>query len=160
MCCFDKTGTLTSEKMIMHGIAGVPSAAEPATTDKAAGGEEEVSSSDDPELIDAADAPLSTAIILAACHSLVVIDRRVFGDPLERVALDAVDWDLGRGDKASSPSQKASATVVVRHHFDSSLRRMSVIADVESTPLPCHALPLLSLSCLPFLRLAFHGFIV
>lgn len=135
ICCFDKTGTLTSEKMIMHGIAGVSSVAGSATKSTAPtkGEDSEKKSNNDPELIDATDAPLSTATILAACHSLVVVDRRVFGDPLERVALDAVDWDLGRGDKVSSATEKASATVMVRHHFDSSLRRMSVIADVEST---------------------------
>eukprot|EP01044_Picomonas_judraskeda_P001096 COSAG03_NODE_59_length_15638_cov_7.091190_2_plen_1134_part_00 len=135
ICCFDKTGTLTSEKMIMHGIAGVTGVAQ--STLKSSEQSEQAEDTDkhsdkEPELIDPTEAPLSTAVILAACHSLVVVDRRVFGDPLERVALEAVDWDLGRGDKVSSVSEKASATVLVRHHFDSSLRRMSVIADVES----------------------------
>ena len=134
MCCFDKTGTLTSEKMIMHGIAGVPSTQLTSDAEQTSEGKAESdTTADGPELIDAPDAPLGTAAILAACHSLVVVDHRVFGDPLERVALDAVDWDLGRGDKVTSSAQKASATVVVRHHFDSSLRRMSVIADVGST---------------------------
>ncbi len=135
ICCFDKTGTLTSEKMIMHGIAGVTSVADAAAkSSKSTESEDgEKKSDNEPELIDPTDAPLSTTVVLAACHSLVVVDRRVFGDPLERVALDAVDWDLGRGDKVSSATEKASATVMVRHHFDSSLRRMSVIADIEST---------------------------
>ena len=117
VCCFDKTGTLTSEKMIMHGIAGIPTSGD---------------TSSEPALVDASDAPLSTAMVLAACHSLVVVDNRVFGDPLERIALDAIDWDLGRGDKVVSKALKASAVTVIRNHFDSALRRMSVVASLES----------------------------
>jgi magnesium-transporting ATPase (P-type) len=89
-------------------------------------------------LTDSVDAPLPTALVLAAANSLIVLDGKVFGDPLERAALDwstddagAAAWELKRNGRVSSPSLGVTASNVARHHFDSVVKRMSVIANLE-----------------------------
>ena len=47
------------------------------------------------ELIDCTDATLPTLVALATAHSLVIMTGEVFGDPLERAALDAVGLAVG-----------------------------------------------------------------
>lgn len=44
-----------------------------------------------------ADCPPMTQRVLAACHSLVLIDHELIGDPLEKAALSSVGWNLTRG---------------------------------------------------------------
>ena len=51
------------------------------------------------------------------------------GDPLEKATLQAIDWTLTKGEavipkKGSHPAMK----IIHRHHFSSSLKRMSVVA--------------------------------
>jgi cation-transporting ATPase 13A1 len=128
ICCFDKTGTLTSDKMVVHGVAGL---AFPKDEPEDVEGSQESNAS--PPLIQPTAVPIETSTILAACNSLVLVKQNVFGDPLERVALDAVGWRLGRNDKFELKPQKVRASIVARYHFDSSLRRMSVLAAVESS---------------------------
>ena len=105
-------------------------------------------SKDDEMLTDSVDAPLPTALVLAAANSLIVLDGKVFGDPLERAALDwstddagAAAWELKRNGRVSSPSLGVTASNVARHHFDSVVKRMSVIANLEGEGSPgrvCH----------------------
>eukprot|EP01052_Picozoa_sp_SAG31_P008026 SAG31_NODE_395_length_16265_cov_4.941420_8_plen_802_part_00 len=120
VCCFDKTGTLTSDKMIVRGIAGLPSAIE------------EDDSGDMSDLIDCTEASLPTMTALATAHSLVIMNGEVFGDPLERAALDAVGWELGKRDRVGSKVVGTSASIIARHHFNSSVKRMAVVAMVDA----------------------------
>ena len=58
--------------MIMHGIAGVTSVTDSNTkSSKSTESEDSEKEDSEPELIDPTDAPLSTAVVLAACHSLL-----------------------------------------------------------------------------------------
>ena len=90
------------------------------------------------------------ALILAGCHSLVLIDDEITGDPLESAALAAMRWGLdgtsghavpmlatekkqaGRNVEVSGVSIP-EVEVVTRHHFSSKLQRMScVVRDVKN----------------------------
>ena len=97
-------------------------------------------------------------LVLGACHSLVLIDGKVGGDPLEAAALKAIKWELAPnaidtsrpkpeivaerpifiralntpGDPAAGSHQVhvGSVKVLTRHHFSSKLQRMSVVARI------------------------------
>ena len=111
ICCFDKTGTLTTDSLVVDGVAGVNSG---------------TASS----VVPIEQAPPETVQVLATCHSLVIsTDDGLVGDPLEKATLEAIDWNLTKGEaviprKGRHPAMK----IFHRHHFSSSLKRMSVIA--------------------------------
>lgn len=82
------------------------------------------------DVVQLSDAPMESVQVLATCHSLVQLDNNtIVGDPLEKATLKAVNWNLTKGDavipvKGKSPGLK----IFQRHHFSSSLKRMSVVA--------------------------------
>ena len=107
MCCFDKTGTLTSDNLVIKGIAGIryhhthdthkQTQSKQTKTHTHDSEEEGGTSSDKHGLIPARESPFTTQCVLASCHSLVLLDGELVGDPLEKVALSAVDWNLSKG---------------------------------------------------------------
>ena len=108
-CCFDKTGTLTSDNLIVEGVAGT--------------------SEENNLLVPLEKAPKESIQVLATCHSLVMMEDGMIGDPLEKATLTALGWNLTKGDavipqKGSHPAIK----IFNRHHFSSALKRMSVVA--------------------------------
>ena len=48
-------------------------------------------------LVPARESPFESQCVLATCHSLVLLEGELVGDPLEKVALNAVDWNLSKG---------------------------------------------------------------
>ncbi|KAK2719894.1 endoplasmic reticulum transmembrane helix translocase-like [Artemia franciscana] len=109
ICAFDKTGTLTTDALVVQGIAGlVPNG----------------------EVTDVIDAPYTTQQVLASCHALALLeDGSIIGDPLEKAALLAIDWHLSRGDSVVSKKAKVPGVKIhYRYHFQSALKRMTVIA--------------------------------
>lgn len=76
ICCFDKTGTLTSDNLIIEGVATKGGSTKPEPVNNLG-----------PEALQT----------LAACHSLVTLeDGTVVGDPLEKVTLKWIDWDINK----------------------------------------------------------------
>ncbi|TMW98285.1 hypothetical protein EJD97_004256, partial [Solanum chilense] len=112
ICCFDKTGTLTSDDMEFSGVGGL--------TD-----------SEDLER-EMTTVPSRTLEILASCHSLVFVDNKLVGDPLEKAALKGIDWTYKSDEKAMPKKGGGDAVQIVqRHHFASHLKRMAVVVRVQ-----------------------------
>lgn len=116
VCCFDKTGTLTSDDLLLEGVV-LP---QEANDDTPA-----------PLLKDATALPLPVQRVLAGCQSLVTVEGRLVGDPLERAALTLMGWKVA-GNAVSSPAGKPKETVTILHRFtfSSSLKRMAAIIKV------------------------------
>lgn len=110
-CCFDKTGTLTSDNLVVEGIAGIKE-----------------------DVVPVSEAPVETIQVLATCHALVQLEDGLVGDPLEKVTLESIEWNLTKGETVvPSRGKMAGLKIFQRFHFSSSLKRMSVIAGY-STP--------------------------
>ena len=91
-------------------------------------------------------------LVLGACHSLVMVEGKIAGDPLEVASLRAIKWELplkGPSD-TSRPKPEVSierpqsidtldsgavkltqVKILARHHFSSKLQRMSVVVKVK-----------------------------
>ena len=85
VCCFDKTGTLTSDDMVFRGVV-----------DMDEGGKE------GEMVVDPVSMKQPTVLALATCHALVVVDNKLVGDPLEKAAMEGVDWHFTAEEKAYS----------------------------------------------------------
>jgi cation-transporting ATPase 13A1 len=123
-CLFDKTGTLTSDQLETVGV--VPCNWSPIRNE---GGV---------ELAEKDTTPLSLQIVIAGCHSVVEVNGKNVGDPVETAALHWVGWDLDAQANKAKPGQNAprstqdtSVKVVHRFHFSSKLQRMSTLARVS-----------------------------
>ena len=84
---FDKTGTLTSDKLVAMGI---------------------VTPKDDgsfTELTPCPEATKSASLVVAGCHSLVQVDGKTFGDPLEQAALMGVKWRFDPRSQTALPTE-------------------------------------------------------
>ncbi|KAJ6841422.1 putative manganese-transporting ATPase PDR2 [Iris pallida] len=114
ICCFDKTGTLTSDDMEFRGVVGL---------------------ADDGNLEpDTAKLPERTVEILASCHALVFVENKLVGDPLEKAALEGIDWIYTSDEKAMPKRSGGHAVQIVqRHHFASHLKRMAVVVRTQET---------------------------
>lgn len=108
ICCFDKTGTLTSDNLMVEGVAGL---------------------TEDGAIVPMEQAADSTIQVLATCHSLVMVDDALVGDPLEKATLTAVDWNLTKQYSVIPKRGKLKPLrIYQRFFFSSALKRMSVLA--------------------------------
>jgi cation-transporting ATPase 13A1 len=118
VCCFDKTGTITTEHLVLEGIAGVDAA-------------------DGKKLVDVKQTGLRTTLCLAAAHALVKLDDgTVVGDPMEKTTLEALNWQIGKGDaivpgESRGAASPGSIRIRRRFQFSSALKRMSTIASTS-----------------------------
>jgi len=118
VCCFDKTGTLTKEDLIVEGISGIKN--------------------DDKKIQKVMDSPEQTNLVIAAGHSLVLVDRKVVGDPMEVAALKATKWTLDSNDliiekDVDSKGKKRIIKINRRFAFSSALKRMSTISTIQDS---------------------------
>ena len=153
-CLFDKTGTLTTDELVPVGVLSVSSLGTDLTqltssTNKKTNGEK-----DDAEsqlLTPMTKLSHEASLVLAGCHSLVLIDGETTGDPLESAALKSMRWEVGSdtghivpsaatakrqaGSPLTFPNSAPSSEIEIlcRHHFSSKLQRMScVVRDVAN----------------------------
>lgn len=88
--------------------------------------------------------PMLPSLVIGGCHSLLMIDGKVIGDPLETAALKSINWKIDdSGDhvvalpnkpETTSSSKTAldcSVTILHRYHFSSKLQRMSTLARIQ-----------------------------
>jgi len=114
ICCFDKTGTLTSDDLVVEGVAGLD--------------DDGVAGKDGVVVCPVSKASLESVQVLATCHSLVMLDDGLVGDPLEKATLSAVEWSLTKGEAVIPKKGKYSGLKIFqRYHFSSTLKRMTVV---------------------------------
>jgi len=127
-CFFDKTGTLTTDQLQAVGVVPAPE-------------DEKGTSSAAQEPVPSVNAPLKAAQVLAGCHTLLKVDGRVLGDPIETEAMAAIKWDYNHELQTAAPKEgreeapyglKQQVRIIHRYHFESKLQRMSTIAAVHS----------------------------
>eukprot|EP00049_Salpingoeca_infusionum_P004355 m.78223 g.78223 ORF g.78223 m.78223 type:complete len:1153 (+) comp12527_c0_seq2:27-3485(+) len=144
--CFDKTGTLTSSTVSFEGLY-----CEPQTLASEQAGEvstEGVASASASDSIQAKQSQLVVGYVrlkptdigtmswtmdaaLAACHSLVQVNGQLVGDPLEVSILKRLGWSVSETGVVTSSDGKRGIKKVSVNPFNSTLKRMSVIADVQ-----------------------------
>lgn len=78
VCCLDKTGTITEEKLNLQRIAGIEPAPE--------------------QLIQVQQVQQESLLVLGGCHSLIRVEGKLAGDPMEISAFSATNWDLLKTD--------------------------------------------------------------
>ena len=125
-CCFDKTGTLTSDSMEVGGVHGLDKLHPPtseATDERSEVGESRESRSLDQKL------PFLSTAVMTACNGLTLVENEIVGDPLEKAALQAVQWMMIGPDLVTSkPSRGGDRLHILRRYpFASELQRMAVI---------------------------------
>lgn len=116
VCCFDKTGTITGEDLVVQGIANV--------------GAREAR-----DLVDVKALGRESTLTLAIAHNLVLLEDGLVGDPMEKTTVDALDWQLLKGDilGPKNPSEarfRMQVNVRRRFQFSSALKRMASVAYV------------------------------
>ena len=113
-CCFDKTGTLTSELLSFEGLLCLPSK----------GGEEE-------RVERGKEIGVEAQKVIGGCHSLVLLDSSLQGDPMEVASMEGIEWSTN-GECSFSKSRKTSVTVLQRFHFTSFEKRMTTIVKAST----------------------------
>jgi len=92
-CFFDKTGTLTSDSMVAAGIVNSDS------HDKKAHKDNDVPK----PMIPMKDASTFAAMCIAGCHSLIEVEGKAIGDPIEVAALSGVAWSYIPKESTATP---------------------------------------------------------
>ena len=108
VCCFDKTGTLTKDEFIMRGIVQTNSI--------------------EPEK--AFDSKEETLSILLGCNSLLNINGKPVGDPIEVAMFKEVRGKLERNEITCE--RKTRILPIRKYQFESALKRMTVLSRVYS----------------------------
>jgi cation-transporting ATPase 13A1 len=144
-CCFDKTGTLTSDDLVVEGVAGLPkldqSKADDMNAEENKSSPQKASKSDQVatspltshEMVTPiSQCPIYTQQVLSSCHSLAHLDEKLVGDPLEKKVLEAIEWNFSKSGVVSPKRGRAAPLKIhQRFHFNSLLKRMSVIASYK-----------------------------
>jgi cation-transporting ATPase 13A1 len=131
--CFDKTGTLTSDSMEVDGVHGLPDY--PPPDPPATSSKKGKKSKEKEEVEDVASTsvlqplPFMSTAVMAACSGLTVVEGEVVGDPLEKAALQAVQWHMISPDILVNKYGKGADRLQVlrRYPFVSELQRMATL---------------------------------
>lgn len=124
-CVFDKTGTLTQENLIFKGISVYDEEKEEMTL-----------------VEDLRDQRFKkheeTSMILGGCQSVVDIDGKLNGDPIEMIFFENSDWGFQYSQKQAFHKKDPSKQIKIRNtfFFNSELKRMSTIIQTTKFSLP------------------------
>lgn len=133
-CLFDKTGTLTTDELVAVGVYRNSVEGNIHHNGKFMGR----------NLTPMTHVNDEAGLVLAGCHSLVIVDGDLVGDPLEEASLSAMRWRVASPSgkvKPSLPTEKKrkgkplliagnsvdTIEILIRHHFSSKLQRMSCL---------------------------------
>ncbi|OQR97175.1 P-type ATPase (P-ATPase) Superfamily [Thraustotheca clavata] len=123
ICLFDKTGTITTDQLTAVGVTSYDESL-PMTSEI---------QPHKPML----QSHVNSCLVLAGCHSLVEIDGKMIGDPVEEASLRAIDFTYDPKAKTCAPNSNSAdrpelkgckVQILHRNHFASKLQRMSVVA--------------------------------
>merc|ERR1740130_9951 len=118
-CLFDKTGTLTTDQLIAvgvvnntHGRSCAASSSSSALV-KRKGGPTKAKGGISAKaralgLVPTPEATTDAAMVLSACHSLVIVQGQLMGDPIELSALMGVRWNYDDKTSTSRPGNWAA----------------------------------------------------
>lgn len=142
-CCFDKTGTLTSDTMEVGGVHGL--CTYPAPEEKE--GAEEKDKDEKPQKhssVNSKDAdlfesgvleqklPFLSTAVMTSCNGLTLVEGEIVGDPLEKAALQAVQWMMIGPDLVTSkPSRGGDRLHILRRVLLCSIYFFSVEPNVQ-----------------------------
>ena len=77
--------------------------------------------SDQSDLVQIDEVPIETCQVLATCHSLMHVEDKLIGDPIEKATLSVLPWTLTKGDVVMCRSLKQSLKIQKRFHFNRSV---------------------------------------
>lgn len=117
VCCFDKTGTLTESQLTVHKIIINNNLIKPT------------------ELENEEKALYNVKLVISSCHSLIILNNKIEGDPMELSPFKYLDIKLIDDDLSSFDNLKIKT--VKKYPFTSSLRRMTTICEVENKTYSC-----------------------
>ncbi|RYG68159.1 hypothetical protein EON64_05810 [archaeon] len=138
-CLFDKTGTITTDQLMPAGLINVSGSA-------GGVGQDEEGDTIEPTLSPIGSASAETALILAACHSLVALkddDNRgnggpsestLIGDPIELAAMKALDWSWDGETSTASPDGAYKRHLKGIAIAQSQLSRLKALPEEQRAP--------------------------
>ena len=74
--------------------------------------------SDNTDLVPIESVAVATCEVLATCHSLMYVEDKLIGDPIERATLKVLPWTLTKGDVVMCKTIKQSLKIQKRFHFN------------------------------------------
>lgn len=101
---------------------------------------------EDETLVQGEEVKAEIEYVLAGCHSLVYVEGKLVGDPMETASLAGINWSFTKGtytlyhpllltrltgDVAVSKTGKRQVRIIHRYHFSSALKRMSTIIALQ-----------------------------
>eukprot|EP00930_Biecheleria_cincta_P038547 TRINITY_DN26478_c0_g1_i1.p1 TRINITY_DN26478_c0_g1~~TRINITY_DN26478_c0_g1_i1.p1 ORF type:complete len:1488 (+),score=365.22 TRINITY_DN26478_c0_g1_i1:27-4466(+) len=94
-CLFDKTGTLTTDTLVPVGVVN--------------GGKESLGADGHPPKVAVQESAPAAALVLATCHSLVDLEGKLTGDPIEVAALQGIGWSYDAEGEVARPKASLGA---------------------------------------------------
>ncbi len=117
ICCFDKTGTLTQNDLVIKGVTGLNLESK----------KDEIVT-----LENVIQQDRHAHLVLAGCHTLAMAEDQLVGDPIEKQAFEGIKYKHD-GRKTSSGSGGPKIIQLKRFLFESALKRMTTIVQVEES---------------------------
>ena len=71
-------------------------------------------------------------MVLGGCHTLANIDGQMVGDPIEKQSFEGIKWKYNDALRESTGPQ-TKVTLLKKFLFESSLKRMAVVVNVQDT---------------------------